>query len=251
MWDNIPAVRERIRENNNLCLAIDPECGTPKSIYVDATTENVRLNSFILMPILTIMKDHQKQLPGINCLISAIEKFYILAKLPRTKDQAYQEGWAIRRLIGKVKKITYRATPPQDWHSMVHAAINQQIVHEKTHAFLFRCCLFQMFPFDPVTHHPLPWSPPKTALQDEVLLNLVSAMGIDIEACWDIWGRQTFQHMVLNKKIISITCQYGWPIYFISSIRSCANCFHGIPCKFSWKCWAAVVMGTLQAMTTL
>ena len=59
-----------------------------------------------------------------------------------------------------------------------------------------------MFPLDPVTHHPLPWSPSKTALQDEILQGLVTAMGVDIEECWDIWGKQTFQHMFLNKKII-------------------------------------------------
>ena len=131
-WDDMAAVRERIRENSNLCLAIDPECGTPKSIYVDAMTENVRLNSCILMPILKIMKNHEWQLPGINCLINAIEKFYLLAKLPRTKDQAYQEAWAIRRLIGKVKKLTYRATPPQDCHSMVHAAISTNNLFKTT-----------------------------------------------------------------------------------------------------------------------
>lgn len=113
-WDNQPSIRERIRENNNLCLTYDYEKGEGVSGYVDATIDNLRLNCAVLEPLALLMRDHELQLPSIEALICAVQEFFQLAKLSRSADHCYQEAWSLRRMIGKLKRFTYRTTPPQD-----------------------------------------------------------------------------------------------------------------------------------------
>ena len=113
-WDNNPAIRERVRENHNLVLSFNHQTQKGESNYVDGTVAKVKINAPVLEPILVTMKDHELQLPSIECLIKSVGDFFELAKLSRSNDHCYQEAWAIRRLIGKVKKFTYRTAPPQD-----------------------------------------------------------------------------------------------------------------------------------------
>ena len=113
-WDNHPSVRERIRDNNSLVLAFDYETGKPTSKYVDATVDNLKLNSPVVMPLATLMRENDLQIPAIEKLTGAVADFFQLAKLSRSDDHAYQEAWALRRLVGKLKRFTYRSTPPQD-----------------------------------------------------------------------------------------------------------------------------------------
>ena len=113
LWDNEPTIRERMRESSNLCLACD-DSGKGTSSFVDGTTDNVRLNAPVLLPLVKLMKMHELQLPSITNLIEAVENFFTLAKLSRSPEECYQEGWALRRLLAKLKRFTYRATPPQD-----------------------------------------------------------------------------------------------------------------------------------------
>ena len=113
-WDNKPAIRERIRENQSLVLAMNHESGKGESIYVNATLENLRLNSVVLEPLAVRMKETNLQLPSIDNLIQSVDEFFQLAKLPRGGDHCYQEAWSLRRLIGKLKRFTYRTSPPQD-----------------------------------------------------------------------------------------------------------------------------------------
>ena len=113
-WDNHPEIRERIRNNNSLVLSYNYEKGCGVSEYVNATMENVKLNSPVLMPLATLMAEHNLQLPAIDQLMTAVSEFFQLAKLSRTNDHFYQEAWAIRRLIGRMKKFTYRPAAPQD-----------------------------------------------------------------------------------------------------------------------------------------
>jgi len=112
-WDNEPAIRERVRDNNNLCLTYDHDCKVGNG-YVDATIENVKLNQAVLLPICKIMKENNLQLPILDHLIEAIDKFFQVAKLPRNPEHCYQEAWSIRRLLNKLKRSTYRVAPPQD-----------------------------------------------------------------------------------------------------------------------------------------
>ena len=116
-WDNLPTVRERMRAGECLCMSFDRTTGKSTSAYVDATVENLRINCEILKPLVVIMEKHELQLPAIDKLIKAIHDLFDLAKLSRSEDQCYQEAWALRRLISKLKRFTYRPAPPQDLSS--------------------------------------------------------------------------------------------------------------------------------------
>lgn len=114
-WDDTPAIRERLRSNDNLLLRQNHETRkTESGGFIEATQENLVLNACVVKPVCVMMSQNLFQLPGIEALLSAIESFYVICKVSRTSDSVYQEGWAIRRLIGRVKKILYRNAPPQD-----------------------------------------------------------------------------------------------------------------------------------------
>ena len=98
-----------------MCLAYNESTGQTTSGFVEPTISNLKLNASVLKPLVILMKENDRQLPSITALITAVEEFFLLAKLARTSDQCYQEGWTIRRLISKLKKFTYRPLPPQDW----------------------------------------------------------------------------------------------------------------------------------------
>lgn len=111
-WDNDPAIRERMRNGDNLCLAWDGDTGKYVSKYVDPTIENLKVNSAVLKPLVILMGENELRLPSIANLIDAVDELFKLAKLVRTSEHRYQEAWAIRRMIGKLKRFTYRSTPP-------------------------------------------------------------------------------------------------------------------------------------------
>lgn len=113
-WDNDHQIRDRIRLNENLTMRFNSSLGKTETGFVEATPENCRVNAPVLKPLLTIMRENDLQLPAIPTIINAIESFYQLSKVVRSSDQVYQESWAIRRLIGKMKKFAYRQSPPQD-----------------------------------------------------------------------------------------------------------------------------------------
>lgn len=114
-WDDTPDLRDRIRRGEHLLMRMDNKTSGPVSDgFIEATTENIRLNSSVLKPILCMMQSNDLQLPPIEGLLGAIEQFYDLSKVSRSTDLVYQESWAIRRLIGKIKKFIYRSFPPQD-----------------------------------------------------------------------------------------------------------------------------------------
>ena len=114
-WDDSPAIRDRIRENHNLMMRYDDTLRKPVGDgYIDATIDNIKLNAMVLTPLLVVMKDNNLQLPSIEALNKSIEAFYQLSKVARSADLVYQESWALRRLIGRVKKFIYRPFPPQD-----------------------------------------------------------------------------------------------------------------------------------------
>lgn len=113
-WDNSPEIRERMRNGQNLVLALDHREGKLVSEYVDPTVDNLKANVEVLRPIMTVMKQNDLQLPSIEKLIGAVDGLFSLAKISRSDDHFYQEAWAIRRLISKLKRFTYRPTRPQE-----------------------------------------------------------------------------------------------------------------------------------------
>ena len=132
-WDNHPTIRDRIRQNLNLVVAYDFETGNPSSNYVDATCENVKLNAPALMPLATLMKENNLRIPAIEKLTVAVSEFFQLAKLSRSDDHAYQEAWALRRLVGKLKRFTYRSAPPQD-------SLGFQMKRHATQGIIYHVC---------------------------------------------------------------------------------------------------------------
>ena len=114
-WDNTASIRDRIRCGQNLLVRWDPVTGaTDSSGFVEACNDNLKVNADVLTPLLVIMKDQELQLPSISTLLHAIEGFYTLSKISRSEDLIYQEAWAVRRMIGRMKKHLYRNFPPQD-----------------------------------------------------------------------------------------------------------------------------------------
>ena len=113
-WDNDSKIRDRIRLNENLTMRFNSSFGKTETGFVEATPENCRINAPVLKPLLALMRENDLQLPSIPAIINAIESFYQLSKVVRSSDQVYQESWALRRLIGKMKKFVYRSFPPQD-----------------------------------------------------------------------------------------------------------------------------------------
>lgn len=113
-WDNSAKIRDRIRSNANLLMRWNYETDGEECGFVEATIDNCRTNDEVLLPILRLMADNNLQIPTIQGLQETIEAFYQVCKVVRSPSLVYQEAWAIRRLIGKTKKITYRSYAPQD-----------------------------------------------------------------------------------------------------------------------------------------
>ena len=112
-WDQSSDIRQRMRHDKNLVVAYDND-GNVSNDFVTATSQHVKLNSCVLRPIAQKMCENGLLLPAIDRLILAIEEYYVLAKRHIGHEKAYHEAWAIRRLIGKLKRHVYRKAPPED-----------------------------------------------------------------------------------------------------------------------------------------
>ena len=116
-WDNCPLVRERLRDGHQLLMNYDSEKLCAVDGYVDKTVPNLKLNHFVMSPVLKLMSQHDKTLPSLDRLLQQITVLFERSKLnlgSKRGDRIYQEGWAIRRLCGVAKKETYRTSPPKD-----------------------------------------------------------------------------------------------------------------------------------------
>lgn len=112
-WDNDPLIRERIRENRNLCLNLGQD-GEPASEHVDASTDTIKLNNIVLLPLCSLMRENELMLPCIDNLIQSVDEFFQITKRHKSMEHSYHEAWAIRRLLVKLKRFLYRDHPPQD-----------------------------------------------------------------------------------------------------------------------------------------
>ena len=82
--------------------------------FVAATKSNLETNACVIRPIAELMAKNDLLLPAIDRLILAIEEYYLMAKRTISHENAYNEAWAVRRLIGKLKRYVYRPVPPED-----------------------------------------------------------------------------------------------------------------------------------------
>ena len=115
IWDDNERVRDRVRENHNLCqtVHVEDEKEMVRDAYVEGNVLNVRANFDILEPVIEIMGRHERLLPNLDNLIQCIDAFYRKAKKARTLEHCYQMAWSIRRMIQVVKGCCYRETPPE------------------------------------------------------------------------------------------------------------------------------------------
>ena len=114
-WDNSAVLRQRIRDGHHLCRHMSSENMEEEDTYVESSMDDVRVNKFVLVPLMTLMAQHDLLLPNLDRLIQSIDLLYQTAKKPRSLEHSYQQAWAIRRLIQQVKSHLYKNEPPQDW----------------------------------------------------------------------------------------------------------------------------------------
>lgn len=129
-WDNNPEIRDRIRKNQNLCMRMNEQTKEIECGYVEPVTENLKVNRCVLLPVTAVMKENSFQLPSIDALLAAVDRFYDICKMSRSQQQCYQEAWAIRRLLVRLKKFLYRSHPPQDCSVVQNLNIQIQTLHD-------------------------------------------------------------------------------------------------------------------------
>ena len=113
-WDDDMNIRERMRSGLSLVVRLDPTTEKPVNGTVESTTENVKLNEPVLLPVCRLMKDNELKPPRLERIIEQINCFYNMAKIWGGYEAYYHQAWAIRRLMGKLKTFTYREFPPED-----------------------------------------------------------------------------------------------------------------------------------------
>lgn len=114
-WDNIPLVRSRLRNNQNLILQFDPEREELVNGPVDKTLANVRCNLEALQPVLHLMKLNGLQPPMIDRLMEEVRGLYNCAKVKASHDTIYHQTWAVRHLASLAKNVVlYRKYLSQD-----------------------------------------------------------------------------------------------------------------------------------------
>ena len=148
----LPSVTEW-EMGESLIMRFDSTVGkTEAASAVEATVENLKLNTPVLLPIMEIMAINDLRLPSIEALIGAIEDFYQLCKKTvRQPDYVYQEAWSIRRMIGRAKKFIYRPHPPQDWPSKKQVKVKVSKGHNLNPTQLY---LYNYISYHNATSHP-------------------------------------------------------------------------------------------------
>ena len=102
-WDNIPVVRNRLRNGKNLILQFDPEREELVNGPVDKTLANVRNNLDALKPVLELMRENNTQPPIIDYVIEEVRNLYNCSKVKVNHDTIYHQSWAIRHLASLAK----------------------------------------------------------------------------------------------------------------------------------------------------
>ena len=113
-WDDSQDCRERLRAGHNLLQNFDSTNQVNVDGDVDKTLENCMINSFVLLPVMDLLRQNQLMLPALDRLIQCIDAFYRTSKVTRTLEHCYNQAWAIRDLINVLKGLLYRESPPTD-----------------------------------------------------------------------------------------------------------------------------------------
>lgn len=112
-WDDCQDVRNRLRDQYDLIVKCDGN-GVISNGQVDKNMANAIANSIILSPILKVMADNGRRVPGIDDLLPEVSLIYDFNKVVSDEAKWYKDAWAIRRLLTYVKAMMWRPAPPRD-----------------------------------------------------------------------------------------------------------------------------------------
>lgn len=98
MWDNMPSIRHRLREGQNLLVHYDHKLKRETNHSVERSTFNVKANKDVLRPVCKLMSQHRK-VPEIDVLEKQVQQMFSLynasvafktiqdqARLPKDQD---------------------------------------------------------------------------------------------------------------------------------------------------------------------
>ncbi len=112
-WDSVPKLRLRCKELGALLVECPP-AGCKEQAPATAiakTTDNARYNAEVLMPLLKRMQDARFAVPCIESLSAEIIR--ILESYGYKPQNASDQAWSIRYILGKVKGASYKDAPPR------------------------------------------------------------------------------------------------------------------------------------------
>ena len=103
-WDNTGLVRDRLRSQKRLFLSYDTKLKQAMIVAnVETTVPNLRVNSFVLSPVLKMVRANNDLLPQIDRVIQEIQTVYWANACHVNGDVVYHEAWSIRHLISLLK----------------------------------------------------------------------------------------------------------------------------------------------------
>lgn len=100
-WDNMPAIRQRMRAGFNLVIHYDGKLKKATNFEVEKNIMNVKANFHVLHPVCRLFA---KGLVNIDDLESEVKQIYsIYTALISPKSHISKQAWAIRYLIQVLK----------------------------------------------------------------------------------------------------------------------------------------------------
>lgn len=115
-WDQLSIVRDRLKDLQ--CVMVNkPLPGEKEEATKGAiakTHGNLRHNSEIMVPLLTMMKDHRDKYPCKDALAAELKVAFERSRLQPDWVTLNEEAWSVRYMYGLVKQLTYKRTPPRE-----------------------------------------------------------------------------------------------------------------------------------------
>eukprot|EP00438_Fugacium_kawagutii_P034741 Skav230825 [mRNA] locus=scaffold851:504664:505080:+ [translate_table: standard] len=107
-WDDIGLVRERLRDQQQLCRHWDPTQKKEVDAYPERNVPDLKCNQLIISPVLKFMAKNGRKVPSIDRVIEQVTLLFQKAKCPASGDRYYQEGWSVRRLCSYLKRFAFK-----------------------------------------------------------------------------------------------------------------------------------------------
>eukprot|EP00435_Cladocopium_sp_Y103_P044436 s523_g12.t1 len=101
-WDNIDAIRQRMRDGYNLVIHYDEKLKKNTNQEVEKLTGNVKANYFVLAPVCQMM--FANGLVNIDGLEQEVKQLYSMYNVLANEKTVSKQAWAIRHLISVLKQ---------------------------------------------------------------------------------------------------------------------------------------------------